>query len=81
MHICSWGLDKSYTGLQHLQLKLDFVPENKIFENYDEKSNDELTKPYNGQYDDLLFFFSYMFDLIHTYYDHDLLKAYKRPMI
>ncbi|OAD57579.1 DTW domain-containing protein 1 [Eufriesea mexicana] len=36
---------------------------------------------YKGQYDDLLYFFKYMYEKIHTIYDHDQLWAYKRPLI
>lgn len=35
---------------------------------------------YNGEYDNLLFFFRFMYEKIHTLYDHDLLYSYKRPM-
>lgn len=33
--------------------------------------------PYQGQYDNLLFFFKFMYEKIHSQYDTDLLKAYK----
>ncbi|KAL1140294.1 hypothetical protein AAG570_000226 [Ranatra chinensis] len=35
---------------------------------------------YNGEYDNLLFFFRFMYDKIHTLYDHDTLRSYKRPL-
>ncbi|GLG92855.1 Uncharacterized protein GBIM_00411, partial [Gryllus bimaculatus] len=38
------------------------------------------SQPYSGQYDNLLFFFRYMYSKIHKLYDHDDLKAYKRPV-
>lgn len=41
----------------------------------------DLFHPYNGQYDNLLFFFKYMYEKIHLIYDHDKLWAYKRPLI
>ncbi|KAJ8681238.1 hypothetical protein QAD02_017025 [Eretmocerus hayati] len=41
----------------------------------------DLFRPYNGQYDNLLYFFKYMYEKIHTIYDHDKLWAYKRPLI
>lgn len=41
----------------------------------------ELCQPYNGQYDNLLFFFKHMYEKIHTIYDHEQLFAYKRPLI
>lgn len=41
----------------------------------------DLFQPYNGQYDNLLYFFKYMYDKIHLIYDHEKLWAYKRPLI
>ncbi|XP_043269623.1 tRNA-uridine aminocarboxypropyltransferase 1 isoform X2 [Venturia canescens] len=40
-----------------------------------------VTKPYSGEYDNLLYFFKYMYEKIHTIYDHDKLWAYKRPLL
>lgn len=36
--------------------------------------------PYKGEYDNLLFFFCYMYSKIHTLYKHEDLHAYKRPL-
>ena len=36
--------------------------------------------PYKGEYDNLLFFFCYMYSKIHTLYNHEDLHAYKRPL-
>ncbi|KAJ4427653.1 hypothetical protein ANN_25301 [Periplaneta americana] len=36
--------------------------------------------PYDGEYDNLLFFFRYMYSKIHKLYDHEDLRAYKRPL-
>ncbi|XP_067014530.1 tRNA-uridine aminocarboxypropyltransferase 1 [Anabrus simplex] len=38
------------------------------------------SESYSGQYDNLLYFFKYMYHKIHTLYDHEDLKAYKRSM-
>ncbi|XP_039295852.1 tRNA-uridine aminocarboxypropyltransferase 1 [Nilaparvata lugens] len=35
---------------------------------------------YNGEYDNLLFFFRFMHHKIHTLYEHDDLLSYKRPL-
>lgn len=35
---------------------------------------------YTGQYDNLLFFFRFMYCMIHMLYDHDKLKSYKRRL-
>ena len=43
-------------------------------------SANDISCPYNGEYDNLLFFFRYMYSKIHTLYDHEDLKAYKRPL-
>lgn len=36
-----------------------------------------LKEEYCNEYDDLLFFFKFMFEKIHTLYDKDSLRAYK----
>lgn len=36
---------------------------------------------YDGKYDDLLFFFCFMYSKIHNLYDHDSLLSYKRPLL
>lgn len=40
----------------------------------------EPTDPYNGQYDNLLFFFVYIYQLIHKYYDKNIDIADRRPI-
>ncbi len=37
-----------------------------------------LNKKYNGEYDNILFLFKFMYDKIHELYDHDSLRAYTR---
>lgn len=85
VHINVWGLDESYGCLETLEISTEFIPPNKIFKSTTTTSvcdkTNNLKRPYNGQYDNLLFFFMYMYDLIHTHYDHGDLKAYKRPFI
>jgi hypothetical protein len=43
-------------------------------------SNSECFGPYKGEYDNLLFFFCYMYRKIHKLYRHEDLCAYKRPL-
>jgi hypothetical protein len=43
-------------------------------------SSYECVGPYKGEYDNLLFFFCYMYSKIHKLYKHDDLRAYKRPL-
>lgn len=43
-------------------------------------SNSECFGPYKGEYDNLLFFFCYMYSKIHKLYKHEDLRAYKRPL-
>lgn len=79
LHISAWGLNKEYLEcLENLELKTDFIPVSKIIEG----SVDDFgsLKPYNGQYDNLLFFFTHMYDMIHRFYDHNKLLSYKRPI-
>lgn len=78
VHLHAWGLDVSYRGLDELEINADLIASNLVKEKADEM--DSLHRPYNGQYDNLLFFFTHMYGLIHTYYDHNKLKAYKRPI-
>ncbi|XP_046604087.1 tRNA-uridine aminocarboxypropyltransferase 1 isoform X2 [Neodiprion virginianus] len=47
----------------------------------DDIADSFLTHKYSGQYDNLLYFFKYMYEKIHSIYDHDKLWAYKRPLI
>jgi hypothetical protein len=71
VHVAAWGCHPNYLPvLRDLELNMDFIPSAKIVDQ---------GEPYNGQYDNLLFFFSFMYDLIHRHYDHDKLLSYKRP--
>lgn len=76
LHINAWGVHPEYRGLtkcfnENSLLHLDdFIVE-----------NGDIDSAYNGQYDNLLFFFKHMYYLIHSYYDHDNLYAYKRRLM
>ncbi|XP_008558449.1 tRNA-uridine aminocarboxypropyltransferase 1 [Microplitis demolitor] len=51
-------------------------------ENYSNCNQENIgSDKYCGQYDNLLYLFKYMYNKIHTIYDHDQLRAYKRPLI
>lgn len=80
IHIFAWGIDKDYMqeSLKDLSLNTDFIPESMVFESAQDTSG-AIEVPYNGQFDNLLFFFSYMYDFINDYYDRDQLLSYKRP--
>ncbi|KAJ6637705.1 tRNA-uridine aminocarboxypropyltransferase 1 [Pseudolycoriella hygida] len=76
LHINAWGMYETYEGFDNLGLNM-----NAICDKYKGLCRNNLgAAPYNGQYDNLLFFFTHMYKLIHTYYDHNKLKAYKRPI-
>ncbi|XP_039445894.1 tRNA-uridine aminocarboxypropyltransferase 1 [Culex pipiens pallens] len=77
LHITAYGLDERYKGLQHLGY-LNF-PTNKVV-SADRVREEGEPEPYNGQYDNLLFFFLHMYNLIHEYYEHHTLRAYRRPL-
>lgn len=75
IHLHAWGVHPDYNGLKNC-----FTEEClSHFDGLIETNNDETA--YNGQYDNLLYFFQHMYDLIHLYYDHDNLYAYKRRMM
>lgn len=82
VHTNAWGLSSAYRGLHGLDVDIDPF-KHKMVEDHrgnGENTSDNIIKPYDGQYDNLLFFFTHMYKLIHTYYDHNDLKAYKRPV-
>lgn len=69
LHLCAWGRDQSY--ISHLTLHYPV---------HSEDESHEQCQPYTGQYDNLLFFFKYMYEKLHSLYRHEDLLAYKRPM-
>lgn len=80
LHVNAWGINRKYKGLDSLEVSLDFIRDDLIVDVKDIDENTNLAEPYNGQYDNLLFFFTHMYNLIHHYYDHNLLLAYRRPI-
>lgn len=84
VHINAWGLDRSYQALEPLEIQTAFIRNEFIVDGEPAKNMADtncLAVPYNGQYDNLFFFFSYMYHLIHEYYDHNILMAYRRPIL
>lgn len=87
-HINAWGLDENYMGFDNLGLNMSAICDKLTTGTHTMHTDDDVSRdlsqvvntPYNGQYDNLLFFFTYMYKLIHSYYDHNKLKAYKRPI-
>ncbi|XP_068628350.1 tRNA-uridine aminocarboxypropyltransferase 1 [Battus philenor] len=69
LHLCAWGRSESY--------KSNLVLSYPIHEPHE---NDTTCIPYKGQYDNLLFFFKFMYEKLHSLYSHENLLAYKRPM-
>lgn len=84
VHVYAWGLDAGYRGLERLEIGGPFADGGKrLLSDGDqgaENSAATLARPYCGQYDNLLFLFTHMYNLIHKHYDHNNLKAYKRPI-
>ncbi|KAB0797519.1 hypothetical protein PPYR_08512 [Photinus pyralis] len=70
IHLNMWGLNSEYDGLKNCFS--DRKVNNLVLNN---------SNSYDGQYDNLLFFFRHMYKLIHTYYDHQTLYAYKRRLL
>lgn len=84
LHLTAWGIDETYEGFDNLGLNVSAICDtnrggSKVYKDGSGLST-AISVPYNGQYDNLLFFFTHMYKLIHSYYDHNKLKAYKRPM-
>ncbi|XP_044267163.1 tRNA-uridine aminocarboxypropyltransferase 1 [Tribolium madens] len=73
LHLHCWGLNPNYKGIYNCFTEIAL---NECESLYRDNSN-----AYNGQYDNLLYFFKHMYDLIHAYYDHDNLYAYKRRLM
>ncbi|XP_037028911.1 tRNA-uridine aminocarboxypropyltransferase 1 [Bradysia coprophila] len=84
LHINAWGIDETYLGFENLGLNMSAICDRtkRNTRRTDDASAEAsmVGVPYNGQYDNLLFFFTHMYKLIHSYYDHNKLKAYKRPV-
>ncbi|KPI93408.1 DTW domain-containing protein 1 [Papilio xuthus] len=69
LHLCAWGRSETYTS--HLTLQYPI---------HRPHNNDSYCVPYAGQYDNLLFFFKFLYEKLHKLYDSENLLAYKRPM-
>ncbi|KAM3966545.1 tRNA-uridine aminocarboxypropyltransferase 1 [Aphomia sociella] len=69
LHLSAWGRSEQYKS--HLTMQ---YPVHSFHDH-------PQCKPYNGQYDNLLYFFKYMYEKLHTLYKHEDLLSYKRPML
>lgn len=74
IHLNMWGLHPDYKGLPNC------FTESSINCFDAKKMSKNSGSAYNGQYDDLLYFFKHMYGLIHEYYNHEELYAYKRRL-
>lgn len=68
LHLCAWGRNSRYTSYLTLHYPI-----------HDDEDHSHC-EPYNGQYDNLLYFFKYLYEKLHSLYKHEDLLAYKRPM-
>ncbi|XP_021196814.3 tRNA-uridine aminocarboxypropyltransferase 1 [Helicoverpa armigera] len=68
LHICAWGRSEHYKSFLTV-----YSPVHK-------DDNHPQCKPYIGQYDNLLYFFKFMYEKLHKLYKHESLLAYTRPM-
>lgn len=81
VHINAWGLNRSYCrALQSLEIQSQFIDEGLIVDENELESFDGHTKPYYGQYDNLLFFYTHIYQLIHKHYDRNDSKKARRPI-
>jgi hypothetical protein len=81
VHIHAWGIDKNYYDncLQDFKLySTDWISSKKIIDTKDcPESEGKITSPYNGQYDNILFFYSFIYSLIHSLDDpNQCLRVY-----
>ncbi|XP_075982928.1 tRNA-uridine aminocarboxypropyltransferase 1 [Anticarsia gemmatalis] len=69
IHLCAWGRSESYNSFltNHYPIHSAHV-------------NHPHCQPYEGQYDNLLYFFKFLYEKLHSLYQHEDLLAYKRPM-
>lgn len=81
VHINAWGLNRSYCrALQALEIQSQFIDEGLIVDKDGLDPSDGMTDPYNGQYDNLLFFYTHIYQLIHKHYDRIDAKKERRPI-
>ncbi|XP_057668385.1 tRNA-uridine aminocarboxypropyltransferase 1 [Diorhabda carinulata] len=73
IHLHMWGLNRNYAGIYNCFTE-KCLDQFKLL--YNDKEN-----AYNGQYDNLLYFFQHMYKLIHSYYSHEELYAYQRRLM
>lgn len=76
IHINAWGINPEYGGLTKCFNSNSYIQLGKYI-----ITNEDFKDAYNGQYDNLLFFFKHMYYLIHSYYKHEDLYAYKRRLL
>lgn len=69
-HVFAWGIEKNYFDNCLHDLKListDWIPKDKIIDTSTSVEKKEtLLLPYNGQYDNLLYYFSFVYSLVHS---------------
>lgn len=78
LHTCALGVEEDYNKFgDSMEPKCNerCVKECSI------TNSEDIMQKYNGQYDNLLYFFKYMYEKIHSIYNHNKLQAYKRPLI
>lgn len=73
IHLNAWGVHPEYDGLKNCF--------GEVFIKDLENCYRDRVCGYNGHYDNLLFFFQHMYTLIHSYYEHEQLQAYKRELL
>ncbi|KAH8358782.1 hypothetical protein KR093_002511 [Drosophila rubida] len=80
VHVNAWGLNAEYRGLDNLEITEGFHQLAAPLTLQAPLEDVARESPYNGHYDNMLFFFANMYDLIHKYYDHNELISYRRPI-
>ncbi|EGI68823.1 PREDICTED: DTW domain-containing protein 1 isoform X1 [Acromyrmex echinatior] len=83
LHTCAIGMDEDYEETIKRYLDVNDIKNTRYTDyihQYSGINSEELMQKYSGQYDNLLYFFKYMFEHIHSIYNRNQLKAYKRPL-
>jgi len=79
LHTCALGVEKDYERLTKYFFRIK-TAQKGVYPYYYVTNSEEIMQKYDGQYDNLLYFFKYMYEHIRSIYNKRKLKAHKRPI-